>query len=80
MHLYHFGMSVKILWLLAVGLSCIHNNSQMAISASHCGIGVHSQMLPQFSQVISSTLAVFTFALDVLGWLNIIIIVIDARF
>jgi hypothetical protein len=69
MHLYHFGMSVKIPWLLAVGLSCIHSNSQMAISASRCGIGVLSQMLPWFFQVISSTLALFTFALDVLGWL-----------
>jgi hypothetical protein len=69
MHLYHFGVRLKILWLLAVGLSCIHNNSQMAISASHCGIGALSPMLPPFSKIISSTLAVFTFALDVLGWL-----------
>jgi len=69
MHLYHFGMSLKIPWLLAVGLSCIHNNSQMAISASHCGISALSKMLPQFSQISSSTLAAFTFALDMVGWL-----------
>lgn len=43
MHLYHFGMSLKILWFLAIGFSCIHNNSQMAISTAHCGIGA----LPQ---------------------------------
>jgi len=69
MHLYHFGMSVNIPLLLAVGLSCIHSNSQMAISASRCGISDPSQMLRQFFQISSSTLAVFTFALDVLGWL-----------